>query len=117
MCRELDIAPSGYYACLGRAPSKKSVRDAVELLHVRAAYKASHRRYGSPRVHADLRAARHRVARKRVGTLMRQDGGISATVLDGSTRRRHHLPVTWLPRIHSPPRGGSGADRLLWSSS
>jgi transposase InsO family protein len=50
------------------------VRDAVVLLHVRAAYKASHHRYGSPRVHADLRAAGHRVARKRVARLVRQDG-------------------------------------------
>jgi hypothetical protein len=27
--------------------------------------------------------------------------------------RRHGSPVSWLPQIHSPPQGGSGADRLL----
>ena len=74
MCRVLGIAPSGYYAWLKSPPSKKSMRDDVLLTHVRAAFKASRRRYGSPRVHADLRAAGHRVARKRVARLMRQDG-------------------------------------------
>jgi putative transposase len=74
MCRVLSIAPSGYYAWLKSSPSKKSMRDDVLLTHVRAAFKASRRRYGSPRVHADLRAAGHRVARKRVARLMRQDG-------------------------------------------
>jgi hypothetical protein len=39
MCRELGVAPSGYYASLGRKPSKRSVRDGVLLAHVRAAYK------------------------------------------------------------------------------
>lgn len=32
----------------------------------------------------------------------------------GSTHRRYAQAVSWLRRIHSPPRGGSGADRLLW---
>jgi putative transposase len=74
MCRVLEVAPSGYYASLGRSPSRKSVRDGILLVHVRAAFKASRRRYGSPRVHADLHAAGHRVARKRIARLMRQDG-------------------------------------------
>jgi putative transposase len=74
MCRVLSVAQSGYYAWLVRSPSKKSVRDQVILVHVRASYKASRRRYGSPRVHADLRVGGHRVARKRVARLMRLDG-------------------------------------------
>jgi putative transposase len=74
MCRVLGIASSGYYAWLQRSPSKKSTQDAVLLTHVRAAFQRSRRRYGSPRVHADLRAAGHRVARKRIARLMRQDG-------------------------------------------
>jgi hypothetical protein len=64
MCSELGVAPSGYYAWQARSPSKKSARDAALLAHVRAAFKASRRRYGSPRVHAELQAGGHRVARK-----------------------------------------------------
>lgn len=74
MCRVLNVVPSGYYAWHQRSPSKKTGRDQVLTVHIRAAFKASRRRYGSPRVHAELRATGHRVARKRIARLMRQDG-------------------------------------------
>lgn len=74
MCRELGVAPSGYYASQARPPSTKATRDATLLVHVRAAFKASRRRYGSPRLHAELQAAGHRVGRKRIARLMHQDG-------------------------------------------
>ena len=47
MCRVLDVAPSEYYAWLERSPSKKSVRDGALLVHIRTAFEASRRRYGS----------------------------------------------------------------------
>jgi transposase InsO family protein len=95
MCRELGVAPSGYYAWHVRSPSKKSARDAALLAHVRAAFKASRRRYGSPRVHAELRATGHRVGRKRIARLMRQDGLRARPrrrfVL--TTQSRHKFPI------------------------
>jgi transposase InsO family protein len=95
MCRVLEVAPSGYYAWLERSPSKKSARDGVLLVHVRAAFKASRRRYGSPRVHADLRAAGHRVGRKRVARLMRQDGlrARHRRRFVNTTQSRHKFPI------------------------
>lgn len=95
MCRVLEVAPSGYYAWLESSPSKKSVRDGVLLVHVRAAFKASRRRYGSPRVHADLRAAGHRVGRKRVARLMRQDGlrARHRRRFVHTTQSRHKFPI------------------------
>ena len=95
MCRVLGIAPSGYYAWLKNSPSKKAMRDDVLLTHVRAAFKASRRRYGSPRVHADLRAAGHRVARKRVARLMRQDGlrARHRRRFVRTTQSRHKFPI------------------------
>jgi putative transposase len=95
MCRMLGIAPSGYYAWNERSPSRKSVRDGVLLVHVRAAFKASRRRYGSPRVHADLRAAGHRVGRKRVARLMRQDGlrARHRRRFVHTTQSRHKFPI------------------------
>jgi putative transposase len=95
MCRVLEVAPSGYYAWLERSPSKKSVRDGALLVHIRAAFEASRRRYGSPRVHADLSAGGHRVGRKRVARLMREDG-LRARQRRGfvlTTQSRHKYPI------------------------
>jgi putative transposase len=73
MCRVLGVAPSGYYAWCKRPVSDRAKRDEVLAVHVRAAFKASKGRYGSPRVHAELHAE-HGIGRKRVARLMRADG-------------------------------------------
>src|SRR5688572_13415516 len=73
MCRALDVTRSGYYAWKERAPSERSRRDRQLAVHVRATFAASRRRYGSPRVHAELRAQGVRVARKRIARLMREN--------------------------------------------
>ena len=95
MCRELGVAPSGYYAWRESSPSKKAARDNVLMAHIRAAFKASRRRYGSPRIHADLRAQGHRVARKRIARLMRQDGlrARSRRRFVTTTQSKHKFPV------------------------
>lgn len=74
MCRALDIAPAGYYAWRHGPLSSRAQNDQTLTPHVRAAFAASRGRYGSPRVHAELRAAGHRVGRNRVARLMRTDG-------------------------------------------
>jgi transposase InsO family protein len=73
MCRALNVAPSGYYAWRRHPLSDRAKRDQVLTAHVRAAFKTSKGRYGSPRVHAELHKE-HRVGRKRVARLMRADG-------------------------------------------
>jgi putative transposase len=73
MCHALDVAPSGYYAWRRRPVSERAKRDQILTAHIRAAFKASKSRYGSPRVHAELHA-QHGVSRKRVARLMRADG-------------------------------------------
>lgn len=57
---------------VGRAPARWP--DEQLRVHVRAAHRKSHRRYGAPRVHQELRAQGTRVARKRIARLMREDG-------------------------------------------
>ena len=74
MCRLLAVSRSGFYAAQRRAPSARAVRDQALRLHVRTAHERSARTYGAPRVHRELRAQGHRVARKRVARLMREDG-------------------------------------------
>jgi transposase InsO family protein len=72
LCRLLAVSPSGYYASCGRPKSSRARRDEELSERVAAAHVASKRRYGSPRVHAELKAAGERVGRKRVARLMRE---------------------------------------------
>jgi transposase InsO family protein len=74
MCRVLGVSTSGYYAWCGRPKSKRH-RDDVRLeSSIQKTFDTHHSRYGSPRVHADLRAAGERISRKRVARLMRARG-------------------------------------------
>jgi transposase InsO family protein len=67
----LGVSVSGFYAAVRRAPSQRALTDQRLTLHVRAAYVKSQRRYGAPRVHADLQDAGIPCSRKRVARLMR----------------------------------------------
>lgn len=73
LCRALGVSRGGYYSWLSRPESQKAGKDRQLLLWIRGSFRKSRSRYGSPRVHAQLRedgivCGRHRVAR-----LMRQD--------------------------------------------
>ena len=74
MCEVLGVSRSGYYAWAGRPESARAAADRDLAAQIRAAHEASRGRYGSPRVHAELRAHGRRVGRKRVARLMRGMG-------------------------------------------
>ena len=74
MCELLGVSRGGYYAWAGRAESARAADDRMLAAEIRAAYEASRGRYGSPRVHAELRARGRRIGRKRVARLMRGMG-------------------------------------------
>ena len=74
LCRVLQVARSGLYAWCGRRQSARSRENLCLLTHIRACYRASHGRYGSPRIHHELRAHGIRVGRHRVARLMRAHG-------------------------------------------
>ena len=74
LCRCLQVTTSGYYAWC-RRPESTRVRDDRRLtILVRASFEASRQRYGSPRIHADLREQQESVSRKRVIRLMQAEG-------------------------------------------
>ena len=74
MCEVLGVSRSGYYDWASRPESARAVEDRAVASEIRAAHAASRGRYGSPRVHAALRAHGRRVGRKRGARLMRGMG-------------------------------------------
>jgi putative transposase len=95
LCRVVGVAASGFYAWLQRGPSRREQQDCSLAERIAAVFAASRRTYGSPRVHADLRAEGVRVSRKRVARLMRE-GGLVATIrrrFPRTTDSDHDRPV------------------------
>jgi putative transposase len=82
MCRVLEVSKSGFYAWLKRPESRRRIRDRALTVRIRAVYAEHRRKYGSPRITAEIRAGGEAVSRKRVARLMREQG------LYGRRRRR-----------------------------
>lgn len=74
LCRVLTVARSGYYAWCRRPLGARAQQNHGLLTQIRTCYQASRGRYGSPRIHRDLRAHGFRVGRHRVARLMRLHG-------------------------------------------
>ncbi len=74
MCRQLGVAPSGYYKWLKCPQSNRAIEDARLLRLIRASFRASQGIYGAPRVFLDLREAGETCSKHRVARLMREDG-------------------------------------------
>jgi putative transposase len=95
LCRLVGVAASGFYAWLRRGPDRRASDDADLARRIGAIFAASRRTYGSPRVHAELRAQGVRVGRNRVARLMREAGlGIvTRRRAPRTTDSRHGHPV------------------------
>jgi transposase InsO family protein len=74
LCRVLHVARSAYYAWTRRGLSARARADAELTAQIAAAHARSRGTYGTPRVHAALRAAGVRTSRRRVARLMRARG-------------------------------------------
>lgn len=94
-CEVLGVSRSGYYAWASRAESARAAADQALAAEIRAAHAASRGRYGSPRVHAELRAGGRRIGRKRVARLMRGMGLMARRKrrFRRTTDSRHAFPI------------------------
>jgi transposase InsO family protein len=95
LCRVVGASASGFYAWLRRGSGDRG-RDDDLARRIAAVFAASRRTYGSPRVHAELRAQGVRVGRKRIERLMRAAGlavPVSRRRVPRTTDSRHGLPV------------------------
>ena len=73
MCAWLSVSRAGFYAWRKRPESAHAVEDRRLRLLVRESHERSKRRYGSPRVHRELRKKGEHVSRKRIVRLMQAD--------------------------------------------
>ncbi len=72
MCELLSVSASGFYAHQKR-PMSRRARDNQELVgHIRRVHQESRQTYGSPRVHAQLRAEGQRCGLNRIARLMKK---------------------------------------------
>jgi transposase InsO family protein len=95
LCAVLEVTRSGFYAWLSRGASIRRRRDAQLAVEVAATHKRNRGVYGSPRIHADLRARGVRVGKKRVARLMREQGLRARRTrrFVATTDSRHHAPI------------------------
>jgi putative transposase len=55
MCQVLEVSASGFYAWRKRPASQRKREDAQLPSHIRQIFRTQQHRYGSPRIHAELR--------------------------------------------------------------
>lgn len=91
-CRVLDVSRSGYYAA--RARAKAPVVCAVSV-HLKAAFNASERSYGSRRLVTTLQAQDINIGRFKVMRLMRESNlkPVWKRKFVNTTNSKHDLPV------------------------
>ena len=104
LCRLVGLAVSTFCDWLKRDPNAGDRDDAALLLaRIREIFETSGQTYGSPRIHAELRAGGCRVSRKRVERLMRENG-------IAVPKRRKRKPMTTDSR-HALPIAPNLLDR------
>ena len=74
MARVLGVSRSGYYAYRQRKPSLREQEQAQLTQKIQAIFLQSRGTYGSPRIHAELRAQSIFCSRPRVARLMKKAG-------------------------------------------
>ncbi len=72
MCEQLGVSRSGFYAWKQRPESARQQEDQQLAEEVAKVHQESRGTYGSPRVHAEMRARGRKVSRKRVARLMKK---------------------------------------------
>lgn len=93
-CDVLGVSKSGYYAWQVRRKREKKDTLRALITHIHRIYQKSRRTYGSPRIHAELRAEGVMCNHKRIARLMR---------LEGIQGRRKHRKVTTTDSKHGFP--------------
>jgi putative transposase len=95
MCRVLGVSASGFYAWCKRPRSKRSQQNEALDIVIAEVHRKSRGTYGSPRVHAELKALKFEAGRNRIARLMSEAGlvGVRPRRYVSTTDSKHIEPV------------------------
>lgn len=95
MCRTLEVARSGFHARLNRPASPRHAENRRLLMEIKTIHERSRKTYGSPRIHAELKASGRACGKHRVARLMRRHGIVSRhkRKFKATTHSNHSYPV------------------------
>jgi transposase InsO family protein len=94
LCRALGVSRTGFYAWRDRPESQHAVEDRRLGVLVRESHERTKKRYGSPRIHRELRRRGERVSRKRIIRLMQEQELVA--------RRRRRYKCTTMSDHNQP---------------
>jgi putative transposase len=95
MCRVLGVSRSGFYAWRARPVSERDKRESTMRTKVKRVFETSSGRYGSPRVHRELKEEGEVVLRKTVASLMQKEGLVARPKkrFHATTDSQHDDPI------------------------
>lgn len=122
MCRCLEVSPAGFYAWRERPESLRTKANKKLLTLVTVTHTQSRQTYGSPRIHAALRAEGVEAGRHRIARLMRAHAIRAKTrrKFKATTQSDHKLPVAEniLNRefvVNTPNKVWAGDITYIWT--
>ena len=104
LCQRYQVSRSGFYARLARNSSQRRRNDEALGAEIARIHRDSRGRYGSPRVHEQLKRQGIRCSNKRVARLMREPGlrGRASTLYRRSSGVHQFFEKTGNARLGQP---------------
>jgi transposase InsO family protein len=115
LCDVLEVSPAGYYAWRSRPESRRSATNRAIVDDIKQVHRDTSGRYGSPRIHVELKAQGRGVSRGRIERLMRRHG-IRAIMARPrrvrTTDSRHDFPIA--PNLLQRNFTATAAPNQIW---
>jgi putative transposase len=108
MCRVFEVSRSGYYAWLKSSTSPRKMANQALKQQIKEIHQHSRQTYGSPRIHAELKAQGIKCGHNRVARLMRQE--------QLWAKQKHKFKMTTTDSAHSYPVAPNLLDQDFTSS-
>ena len=95
MCKLLEVSRSGYHKYLRSQMNERRIENMLIAEEIKRIYKDKHGRYGSPRIHEEMRKGGKRINKKRIARLMRINNirAITKRKYKATTNSSHDKPV------------------------